>query len=207
MDESKIRETQQELFEEFSSSPKKPERLQRLSRAQKPILFSTNTEQLLMAGILFILALCGVFFLGVMRGKALSGPLMATREAVSEPLSVSDLPAPVTGARPPAPKAPVVVPAAKATAPAIPVRTMPSKAKILLEASTKPYTIQIVTHRKKELAEQEMNGLRAQNIYSFIIPSGEYFQVCAGQYASKEEAKKDLARFQAKFKDCFLRRR
>ena len=52
-----------------------------------------------------------------------------------------------------------------------------------------------------------MNVLRAQGLYSFIIPSGEYFQVCAGQYASKEEAKKDVARFSAKYKDCFLRRR
>ncbi len=186
------KETQQELFQEFSATPKKPERFPLVSRTQKPLLFSTNTEQLLMGGILFILALCGVFFLGVMRGKALSSqPLTEAPLRQEAPVrTVVTTPRPVPAAAPAAPaQVRAQAPAAQAAIP------------------SKPYTLQLVTHRKKEFAEAEMNALRTQGFYSFIIPSGEYFQVCAGQYASKEEAKKDLARFSAKYKDCFLRRR
>lgn len=189
MSDGKSRETQADFFGTPSAEPKKEDRFSQLARAQKPILFSTNTEQLLMAGILFILALCGVFFLGVIRGKSLP-------QAVEKP------PAPVGGS-PPVSAPPSRPVAASVFTPPPPVEA----ARRVPEASLKPYTIQIVTHRKKELATAEMNSLRTQGLYSFIIPSGEYFQVCAGQYASKEEAKKDLDRFKAKHKDAFLRRR
>ncbi len=180
MNDSK--ETQQELFREFSAATKKPDRFALISRTQKPILFSTNTEQLLMIGILFILVLCGIFFLGVIRGKSLVGQPITEAPLVSVP-----------SVRPLQPKAAVSR-----------VQTPPVT---LQEVPPKPYTLQLVTHRKKELAELEMNSLRAQGLYSFIIPSGEYFQVCVGQYSSKGEAGKDFARFSSKYKDCFLRRR
>lgn len=186
MNDPKQKETQQELFEEFSAEVKKPERFPHMARTQKPMLVSTNTEQLLMAGILSILVLCGVFFLGVIRGKALSRPILA-------PVSKELEPPPAEPARK------IISKPATGAPPAEPAQPPPTL--------SRPYTIQLVTHRKKEFAESEMNALRTQGVYSFIIPSGEYFQVCAGQYASKEEAKKDLARFAAKFKDCFLRRR
>ena len=185
MDEQNPKEAQQELFEEFSTTPKKPERFPQLSRSHKPILISTNVEQSILAGILLILAFCGVFFLGVVRGKSLSKPA-AEPELRTLPVAVK----------------PTRVSAPAAVSPAVPRAAQP-----VLEAPSKPYTIQLVTHRKKEMAEAEMNALRARGIYSFIIPSGEYLQVCAGQYASKEEAKKDLARFSGKYKDCFLRRK
>jgi len=190
------KETQQELFGEFSATPRKPERFPLISRTQKPILFSTNTEQLLMAGILFILVLCGVFFLGVIRGKSLAGqpiteaPIRERAEAPGKPVL-----APVAASPAPARTAPAL----KAASQALPVPTA--------NIASKPYTLGLVTHRKKELAEAEMNTLRAQGFYSFIKADRDYFQVCVGQYASKEEAKKDLALFSAKYKDCYLRRR
>lgn len=192
---SDSKETQQELFGEFSATPKKPDRFALISRTQKPILFSTNTEQLLMFGILFILMLCGVFFLGVMRGKALLG--QPVTEAPIASTTISPKRWPVLAVTPDVhPVSPI---------PRVSVVKTPSIAP--QEVPQKPYTLQLVTHRKKELAESEMNGLRAQGLYSFIIPSGEYFQVCAGQYGSKEEAKKDVVRFSGKYKDCFPRRR
>ena len=186
------KETQQELFGEFSATPRKPERFPLISRTQKPILFSTNTEQLLMAGILFILALCGVFFLGVIRGKALLGQPI-TEAPRQEPQAVYQktvtVPAPVT----------VPTPVLKT----ISQPPAPSAGNI----AVKPYTLGLVTHRKKEMAEAEMTALRARGYYSFIKADRDYFQVCVGQYASKDEAKKDLALFSAKYKDCYLRRR
>ena len=181
------KETQQELFGEFSATPKKPERFPLISRTQKPILFSTNTEQLLMVGILFILALCGVFFLGVVRGKALLGQPI-TEAPVREQAAVT---VPVRAVAAPAP----------AKQQAAPPPPLPAA------AVSKPYTLGLVTHRKKELAEAEMNALRAQGFYSFIKADRDYFQVCVGQYASKDEAKRDLALFSSKYKDLYLRRR
>ena len=85
MTDDKTKETQQELFEEFSPAPKKAERFPSITKTHKPILFSTTLEQLLMASIVFILGLCGVFFLGVLRGKAL-------REPAAVPAAVVRLP-------------------------------------------------------------------------------------------------------------------
>ena len=201
MEEQKSKETQPDLFGEPAPAARRTDRFQPALRAQKPILFSTNTEQLLMGGILLILALCGVFFLGVIRGKAIAASGASFSQAVSGPA--------VMVAAPPQPVRTAVVQSnaiqIAQTPPA--VRPAVQAPKQPLPNASKPYTIQIVTHRKKELAEAEMNGLREQGLYSFLIPSQGYFQVCAGQYASKDEAKKDLARFQAKFKDSFLRRR
>ena len=185
MTDDKPRETQQELFQEFSTTPKRTERFPTLTKTQKPILISTTLEQILMISIVLILVLCGVFFLGVLRGKSF-------KQAAKQTM------APAVTIRPAVPKvlAPLAQkPAASTTSTAAPA-SLPEK----------PYTIQIVTHRKKEYAETEINAVRKLGFAGFMIPSGEYFQVCAGQYASKEEAKKDLAFFQSKYKDSFLRR-
>ena len=184
-DDKSPSETQQELFTQFSSAPKRAERFPALAKTQKPILISTTLEQLLMVSIIFILLLCGVFFLGVLRGKSL-------RQGLSSPKAVVSVLAPRSVAA--APSAPVS--SAAPTAPAVPV------------ASTdKPYTIQIVTYRKKEYAEAELNTVRKMGFSGFIVQKGEYFLVYAGQYASKEEAKRDLSAFHAKYKDSFLTRR
>lgn len=205
MEENRPKETQSELFpEQFSSGGvSRGERFPGIVRPQKQILLATNTEHLLMAGILGILVLCGVFFLGVVRGKALTGGIVEAPVSTGEPGPVAaPEPVPVR-----APAQPAIAQARTNVQPA--PRPTPTRAAqpAAEPAASKPYTIQIVTHRKKELADAEMNGLRAQGFYSFIIKSGEYYQVCAGQYGSKEEAKADLARFQSKFKDSFLRRR
>jgi cell division septation protein DedD len=71
----------------------------------------------------------------------------------------------------------------------------------------KLYTIQLVTHKKKEQAENEVRAVRKSGFYSFIIPSGEFYQVCVGQYGSHNDAKKDLAFFKSRYQDCYLRRR
>jgi len=52
-----------------------------------------------------------------------------------------------------------------------------------------------------------MMALRRGGFFSWIIPSGEYYQVCVGQYLNKDDASKDLRAFSRKYKDCFLRRR
>ena len=195
MNDPRAKETHQDFFPEFSREPKKKERFPGLSRTQKPLLLTTNTEQLLMIGILLILVLCGIFFLGVLRGKAL-------RQSILMPARLGQASAPRSET--PAFSSQPVKTAAQQPAALASVRVQtPPPASV----SEKPYTIQLVTHRKKEFAEADVSAFRKAGFTSFIIPSGEYYQVCVGQYASKEEAKKDLGRFSSKYKDCFLRRR
>lgn len=185
--DDKTHETQQELFEEFSPAPKRgPERFPSIARSHKPILISTTLEQILMTVIVAILILCGVFFLGVLRGKAI--------QPAQPRAAVRRIPQPV---RP-------VVSAPIRMSPPLPARPMATP-----EASTaqKPYTIQLVTHRKKEYAENEAATVRRMGYPSEVVADGEYYLVRAGQYASKAEAKKDLAFFSSKYKDCYLRRR
>lgn len=176
-------ETQQELFEEFSQAPKRSERFPTLAKSQKPILISTTIEQMLIFGILLILILCGVFFLGLLRGQALKPSVL-----------------PVTATTYTEPEKPAKVSPPSAQKPLIPTG-------VSLPADRKPYTIQLVTHRSKKYAESETQTVQKLGLATFIIPSGDYFQVCAGLYASKQEANKDLIFFQSKYKDSFLRRR
>ena len=182
--ETKPQESQQELFLEFSKEPKKAEPFLPLRKTQKPILISTHLEQLILAGILTILAACLVFFLGVLRGKSLS---VSRPVPSSPPMRVPARPVPLLQ---------------KTPAPA--VSTVPL---LIVPDSRKPYTIQLVTYKKKDYAENESALLRRQGFFSIIIPSGEYYQVCAGQYANREESEKDKGMFSARYKGCFLRPR
>ena len=177
--ELQTQETQQELFRQFSEKPKKPERLPSLSRGPKPILLNTTAEQVLFWTILLILGLCLVFFLGVLRGRSTSVPTT---------------------------KVPVAIPAPKPSMPAFAMASQNAPVPPLTVLSNKPYTIQLVTYKRQSLADEDVSKLKRQGHTAFIIPSGDYFQVCAGQYTNKEEAKKDLATFSIRYKDCFLRR-
>jgi hypothetical protein len=174
-------EGQQELFTEFQGEKKQPARLSSWTGSRKPVLVSTSVEQLILALIIAILAACLVFFLGVLRGRSLSPP---------------PKPAPAAGS-----------PALRPVSPAPATRPAGVPPAILVQDADRPYTIQLVTHKRKDLAEREASMLRSSGFFSVIIPSGEYYQVCAGQYLNKEDAKKDLRFFSAKYKDCFLRRR
>lgn len=197
MTENQNQESQQEFFGEFSRQAEKPEHLPTLARSQKPLLISATSEQILVACILLILALCGIFFLGVMRGKDLSRltPVPAPAAATVK----SAAPLPVQEIRPRA---------MAATAPAAPAALVKApQTRPAIGDASKPYTIQLVTHKKKEYAEAELQSLKQRGISAFIVPRGDYFLVCYGQYANKESAKKDLAAFRARYKDCFLGRR
>lgn len=180
MTEIKQEEIQQELFGEFGSAgPKQKPRFPSLHKTQKPVLISTSIEQLLLTGILLILAACAVFFLGILRGKSLGSVVQ-----VAPPSGVAARPVPVEGRKP------------SVQAPREPIRDL-----------GKPYTMQLVTFKRQDLAEREVAELKKRGFYAFIIPSGDYYQVCAGQYVSKEDANRNLKLFSGRYKDCFIRRR
>ena len=210
--EFKQDETQQELFVEFASKQaKKTDRFPSLNRPPKPILINASIDQVILVSIILILSACFIFFLGVLRGKSLvsKAPIAAVTQRAKAPapapIQKSVVPQktvvmksiPVSSSKvQPSTLVPKSAPVSKPTAPASMVADL-----------SKPYTIQLVTFKKKDLAEQEISMLRKRGVYSFIIPSAGYFQVCAGQFASKAEALKDLKTLALRYKDCFLRRR
>ncbi len=201
MSDTLIKEKQQELFEEFSpSTAKRVERIPVLAKSNNPILITTTTEQLLLVGIVGILVLCSIFFLGVLRGKALRSGIMGESVSVVSraPLSAAVV-APPVSATPSTPRSVTVSSGAP--------RTVTQPTALSVPVASKPYTIQLVTHRGKVMAENEVLGLQKAGHISFIIPSGEYYQVCVGQYFSKEDAKNHLRLFTGRFKDSFVRRR
>lgn len=213
MSEIKQGETQQELFGEFASKEaRRPDRFPSLNRAPKPIPIYASIDQIILVSIILILLGCFVFFLGVLRGKSLASqePL---KPATQKTRAVSTVPLqtrPVAPQKALAPKPAVSQTAAMQAStlnPKTPVQTKPPATVPSAEDLTKPYTIQLVTFKKQDMAEKEVAMLKKRGFYSFIIPSAGYFQVCAGQYASKDEARKDLKSLTSRYKDCFLRRR
>ncbi len=186
MTELRQEESQKELFQEFSGETKKVDRFPTLPRTQKPILISTTAEQLIFCGILAILLLCFMFFLGVLRGKSLGRVQIPEVRSASLARSEPSVPLPTMPAASVAAKTPE---AGRATDPA------------------RPYTIVLVTYKKKALAEKEVAVLKKGGTPAFVASSGDYFVVCSGQYANIGEAKKDLRVFGGRYKGCFLKRR
>lgn len=203
LNDPKPQENQQELFAGFSPETKHPERMPSIAKTQKPILISTTLEQVLLVAILTILLLSFVFFLGVLRGQAIAG---SPQFSVVQQAAVSKRPlvSPVGASKPAA-----VRPAAQSASAAALLDAQPKKTPSVINGKDllKPYTIQVLTTKKKEYAENEVVLLKKSGFYGLIIPSGEYYQVCAGLYSNKEEAKRDLSFFSSKYKSCYLRRR
>lgn len=209
MAETKPQETQQELFPALGAEPKEPQRFPSIAKAQKPILISTTMEQLILAGIVLILVACFVFFLGMVRGRSIGTPdaSRAVTAAAARPAAAPTAAAPLRQAgRPVAATLDAVRlsdarNALRQTAGAVPAAVPPQS------SASKPYTIQLASYVKKDLAEREAAALRKNGFLATIKKSGNYYYVCVGEYGSIEEAKKDLRLFASRYKDRFLRRR
>ncbi len=196
MNEKQIQENQQEFFSGFSNEPKQADRIPSIAKAQKPILISTTIEQLLLIGILAILLFCLIFFLGMLRGRSVG--LAQSQPPVSVVTKPLADPQPI--AAPAVSLSPIPV-AAKV------VSKRENKFVVINEGPAKPYTIQVLTSKKRSDAEVEASLLKKKGFNAQALQSGVYTVVCVGFYANKEEAKKDLAYFTSKYKGSYLRRR
>ena len=185
MAEIKQEESQQELFREFSGETVKPERFPTIPKIQKPVLLNTSVEQLILAFILAILAFCLMFFLGVLRGRALATRSSSVQRPVQALPSVSQ-------------KKPAV---------SEPVISKPAETVVASADLSKPYTIVLATYKKQSLADREARLIEKSGAQVFVAGSGDYFMVCVGRYANSSEAKKDLKFFGGKYKGCYLKRR
>src|SRR3989338_6829066 len=149
MSEIDQEETQQELFAEFAGAAQKSERFLPQSKVNKAILLNTSVEQVILVSIALILVCCFVFFLGVLRGKSL-GIDRPQALAQKKPKSLQTTPANMAQV----PGAAFV--AATTTPQASEARSASSISKAQGSAAfSKPYTIQVSTYKKQDLAEKE----------------------------------------------------
>jgi len=200
MNDSQNQESQQELFTDFVREQRQvPDRAPGIAKSHKPILISTTLEQILLACIVMILVFCLVFFLGVLRGRSIVSR-MAPRP-VSAATGRQEIQVPTAP-----PSAEAVRPAASLPVP-VAIAKKESSFVVVTETPTKPYTIQLLTTKKKNYADEEAAFLRKSGFTSWAAKSGDYYIVCVGSYANKEEARKDLSYFGAKYKGRYLRRK
>lgn len=109
---------------------------------------------------------------------------------------------------------PVNVPA-RATAPGITVAIAPvippadlSSAPAAPATLASGFTVQTVTFNSKAQAEKSIQILKDKGQEAFLIPSGRFYQVCLGKYATKRDATAKLAQLKASGvapKDAFIR--
>ncbi|MDD5084530.1 MAG: SPOR domain-containing protein [Candidatus Omnitrophica bacterium] len=93
-------------------------------------------------------------------------------------------------------------------APKTSVPTVSIAAGVNETAADKPYTIQLITYSARDKAQSEIDALSAKGFKGFIIPSGKYFVVCAGYYASSAEASQALRTLKANksYADAYVRK-
>ncbi|GEM_PF-1123909 len=207
MTETKPLETQQELFPAFSNEPKKVDRFPSISKPQRPLLISTNVEQLILAGILLILAACFVFFLGVLRGRSIDARDRVRPAATARTVQTRQTAAQkVDPVRLQSVKKALLKERALSITPAHNAASS-TKTEASARAASKPYTISLAVFKKRENAEKEVAALRRNGFLATMGMAGEYYEVCVGQYGNIEEAKKDLKLFESRYKGRFLKRR
>ena len=71
--------------------------------------------------------------------------------------------------------------------------------------SASEYIIQLVTYSSDSSAHKEVSRLNDIGLNGHVLKSGVYYIVYAGTYNSKMIAKKKLAMFKERYKDCFVR--
>lgn len=77
----------------------------------------------------------------------------------------------------------------------------------IIEASTKPYTIQVIAFKKEDRrVEIEIERLKKEGYEVFIMPSKEWAQVCVGRYANKKSSTEDLGILRKRYPTCYIRK-
>ncbi len=68
------------------------------------------------------------------------------------------------------------------------------------------YIIQLASFKKKASAKEEVRKLKNRGIEGDLAKKGNWYQVYAEGYRTKEEAQKDLRELLPDYKDCFIRK-
>jgi len=169
---------QPELFDEFKKPKRAIDRLREKYVPHKRFFVTISIENLVLISISVIMVVVLFFSLGVERGK---------RIKVISPVVITERPKEIVE------KPKITTPAEEIT-------------KISEKKNLTAYTVQVMTIRNEAAADKEINALKKKGHSAFIIPSGEFYQVCIGRYETLEEAKKAKQQLRSRYKDCFEKR-
>ena len=196
--ESQKNEVQKDLFEGYSSEGKRSMFRRKHSPGHRPV-FVISYERLTFISIAGILAIVVVFALGVERGKRVSQapviPQPADLKVVTE----------VNGTEEEAVEVKIAI--NEVFPGSTDVSAEEAKPPEIAVPASGPYTVQLVAYKNKQDVENEMKYLVKSGYKPFLIPSGKFSQVCVGEYATNDEAKKTMQELKTKYKECFTRRR
>ncbi len=68
------------------------------------------------------------------------------------------------------------------------------------------FTVQVASFKKEKNAMKEAEALKKKGHDVFVLPKGDYFIVCVGQFDRKDEAKAFSGRLKARYRDLLVRR-
>ncbi|MBF0570372.1 MAG: SPOR domain-containing protein [Candidatus Omnitrophica bacterium] len=156
-----------------------------------------SVESLVIFTILGIMVALFSFSLGVERGKVLAA--RALDERVSAAWNVGARTA-VAGVILPAP--------VKLQAPVVKSVTeqRPVNMRGFMQGQGTRYTLQVATYGSEAYARQDALLLKAKKIQSFLIKSGKYWLLCAGDFNNKEIATAYLRKLPSQFRLSQVRR-
>lgn len=192
--------------------------------------FSFRLDQLILVSILAIIAFVFIFSFGVEKGKQYSVSALKAehekREQIVMELSaqirrlMANQPELQNQARQPvaAIQAPAAAPSSESSGSSL--ETLPAQESS--EGSVQPsvetpaiaaqpqgkYTIQLVTYTSQADVDRQMKKLVDKGLAGFVIPSGDYLQLCVNAFENRSEAKKLLAKLQAEGlapRDAYIR--
>ncbi len=190
------------------------------SRFSIPSLTLT-LENMVVTGVVFLVALVVVFSLGVERGKRLAARA-GTPVAVQQGMETIDSNTVVTSE-------PLVVARAEFTAPAAaltsishnpvpqpqvmdkalePISTKeaaPEKSVDKTASLDKILTIQVASFLQQDRADREANTLKGQGKEAFVTMKGKHYIVCVGRFKERPKASVMWNQLRKKYKDCLIR--
>ena len=218
---------QGELFRDDSNSPSGIERSKRSFLSRHQITFAL--DKIVLVFIAFVIIFALTYSFGVEQGKRdIEKHLDVFTPSHSDTVAVNV--ETVTPATPPSPETVLFVnqtPAQDTALPSAssiqPPELMPvsEEAKPLAAAIEVPkplmptvdlakkgsFTVQLVTYNDEALAAREIKRLKASGHESFVILSGNYYQVCANYFDDKSKARGFLKHFSdlQRYPDAYIR--
>jgi len=172
-------EVQKELFKEFKREETGLKRIAgRITQKKKSSSLHFSIESAAVIAIALIMGLVVSFALGVERGKRITA---TPREAV--------------------------IPE-KAPKEKVEPKKIEEEVRVTKKPLTSyPYLVQLISYKEKHKAEEELRGLSQKGHRALIIPSGEWFQVCAGGYENFKDAEIAKKEFEKTYIGCFVRKK
>lgn len=189
-------------FEFFSSQS----RVNPVNGKRQLILRSLNVtvDNLVITGIVSVMALLVMFSLGVERGKRLA---LAEKNTVQNGQNIVSL----HSSSDPSGDMAAATEAQTISAPPDdgPETALPYPAAVTVPVTSsldEGFTVQIATYKGERRAKEVVGQLQKLGHESFFLSKGEYVVVCVGKFNVKDEAKRLSLELKKKFKDCYVRR-